>query len=137
MLFNQQVVLHYPGGYTEEEDDLGNLIPSPESHQTWPAWVEVAGTSEQMDAREQTVWSYTVYLPANYLDLVEGLLESGIADQETVYDLAPTYDFARMTTFHKVSILGTEYLAVGKPLYQPGGAIVGGYTRVLVERTTG
>lgn len=108
-LFTQEVTLQMPGGPTGEYDELGNPRVNPPTTEAWPAWYEIASTTESTDAREQVVWGYTLYLP------LEAPLDSASA----------------------VTIEGTDYEVIGEPGRQPGGFIVDGYIRAAVQRVTG
>lgn len=110
MLFTETVVLNLPGEPTEEYDDLGNKIVSPPRSEAWRAWYEIGTSStESVDAREQQVWGYTVFLPLD----------------------------APLDAASSVTIEGVDYEVIGEPGRQPGGFIVEGYIRAAVQRVTG
>lgn len=111
MLFTETVTLHIPGGETGEYDDFGRPITSEPRDETWPAWYEERTSTEALDAREQRVWGYWLYLPLD----------------------APLDDGVTVT----LPIDGVTYRVVGEPGRQPGGFIVEGYIRAAIEKAAG
>lgn len=107
-LMTQTVVLR-TRSTTPSYDQLGNPIPGPDADVSSPAWYEPLGSSEVADAASQQRFGYWVYLPIG-----------------TDVDGADA-----------VVIDGLEFEVVGPPQTQPGGFIVEGFLRVMVERVTG
>lgn len=110
-LFTETVTLHIAGGPTGGYDDLGNPVMLPPRDESHPAWYEERTSTEALDAREQRVWGYWLYLPLN----------------------APLDDGVTVT----LPIDGIEYRVVGEPGRQPGGFIVEGYIRAAIEKVSG
>ncbi len=110
-LFTETVVLHVPGGPTGEYDDLGNEIIAPDRDVETPAWYEQRTSTEALDAREQRVWGFWLYVPLD----------------------APLDDGVDVT----LPIDGKRYRVVGEPGRQPGGFIVDGYILAAIERHAG
>lgn len=90
-------------------DPYGNPLPGVTTETESPAWVEPLSSREANDRQIQQTYGYVVYLP-----------------------LGADVDGADAIVYN-----GTEYQAVGEPQRQPGGFVVEGYQRVIVERTTG
>ena len=90
-------------------DAFGNPIPGADTDTPSPAWYEPLSSSEVADAANQQRFGYWVYLP----------LDAPIAGADAVV------------------IDGVEYEAIGHPQKQPGGFIVDGFQRLMVERVTG
>lgn len=110
-LFTERVTLHLPGGPTGDYDDLGNPITAPDRDVVSRAWCDQRESSEAVDAREQRVWGYWLYLPLT----------------------APAADGMTVTLPHD----GQVYRIQGEPSRQPGGYIVEGYIRMSIERWAG
>ena len=110
-LFTETVTLHIPGEDTGERDDFGRPIISPPRDEESPAWYEERTSTEALDAREQRVWGYWLYLP----------LDAPLAAGVTV----------------TLPVDGVEYRVVGEPGRQSGGFIVEGYIRAAIEKASG
>ena len=111
-LFSHTCILRRRGEQTGT-DRYGRPEYGPPTDVECPAWWEMSAESEDTDARNQYVSTYTLYLP------LSGPIEGWDA---VVLGTDPD---------------GTEYEAVGRPGRQPGGFIVEGYYRVQLERVTG
>lgn len=90
-------------------DDYGNPIPGAPVDVPSPAWVEPLTSREANDRQIQQTYGYVMYLP----------LEADVTGLDSIIYGDQAYD------------------VVGEPQHQPGGFIVDGYQRVIVERTTG
>ena len=107
-LMTGTVTLRTRGGVSGE-DRYGEPIYDPPQDVECPAWIEPRSSGENVAAREQYVFGYTLYLPLD-ADL-DG------ADVVVVY--------------------GEEHNVIGQPGKQMGGFIVEGYQVAAVERVTG
>lgn len=107
-LFTETVLLRSTPP-TTEYDQYGNPIPGEPVEVESPAWVEPLTSREANDRQIQQTYGFVVYLP----------LEADVDGADAI-----VYD-------------GTAYEAIGEPQRQPGGFIVEGYQRVVVERVTG
>src|SRR5690625_6796562 len=105
-LLTEIVVLRFRGEPTGEFDSRGRPILGPDRDEEWPAWYEPRGSTENVDAREQQIWGYWVYLPGD----------------------------APLSAADAVVIDGVEYQVVGEPGRQPGGFLVDGYIQAAVQR---
>lgn len=90
-------------------DDYGNQLPGEPVDTPSPAWVEPLTSREANDRQIQQTYGYVMYLPLD----------------------------ADVTGLDAIVYRGTEYEMIGEPQHQPGGFIVDGYLRVVVERVTG
>jgi len=90
-------------------DDFGNPIPGAPSDVASVAWYEPLTSREASDRQIQQTYGFVVYLPLT----------------------------ADLDGADAVVIEGDEYEVVGEPQRQPGGFIVEGYLRAIVERVTG
>lgn len=90
-------------------DQYGNPLPGVTTETESPAWLEPLSSREANDRQIQQTYGYVVFLP-----------------------LAADVDGADV-----IVIEGDEYEAIGEPQRQPGGFVVEGYQRVIVERVTG
>ena len=107
-LMSETVALRRRSG-TPDYDEYGNPVPGPPVDTPSPAWVEPLTSREANDRQIQQTYGYVLYLP-----------------------LA-----ADVTGADSILYGGREYAVVGEPQHQPGGFIVDGYQRVMVERVTG
>lgn len=116
-LFTETVTLHIPGEAVLDEDgnpvydNLGNPLVEPDRDDVWLAWYEERTSTEALDAREQRVWGYWLYLPLD-APLTAGVTVTLSIDEHT-------------------------YRVVGQPGRQPGGFIVEGYIRAAIEDVAG
>lgn len=111
-LFSETVILRRRGAEVDR-DRYGRPIHGPDIDRTSPAWWEAADASEDQSAAEQQVQRAYVYLP-------------------------PQTDVAHVDAV----VLGADpsgpaVPVIGRPFDQPGGFIVGGYIRLVVELVTG
>lgn len=87
-------------------DDFGNDLPGTETVTDVPAWVEPATTQADPGLREQQVtFSYWVFID----------------------------DHVSVNGVTHVDWRGQRYAIRGKPLLQPGGFTLSGYTKLRVE----
>lgn len=107
-LMTQTVTLRTAGQPTGY-DDYGNPIPGAPTDLPSPAWYEPLSSREANDRQIQQTYGYVVFLP-----------------------LAADVDGA-----DAIVIDSDEYAVIGEPQRQPGGYIVDGFQRVIVERVTG
>ncbi len=110
-LFSSLVTLHLRGQKTGV-DKYGDPVFGPPQDVDSPAWWEVSGSDEDIANAEQYTQRYNLLLP-------ESAPVSG----------------ADAVTLRGVRDLRCEL--VGDPSYQPGGFVVDGYIRVVVERVSG
>lgn len=94
---------------TTDYDDYGNPIPGASVETPSPAWVEPLSSREANDRQIQQTYGYVMYLPLG----------------------------ADITGADVIVYNGVDYDVVGEPQHQPGGFIVDGYQRVIVERVSG
>lgn len=90
-------------------DEYGNPIPGAHVDTPSPAWVEPLSSREANDRQIQQTYGYVMYLPLG----------------------------ADVTGADSIVYGGLDYGVVGEPQRQPGGFVVEGYQRVIVERVTG
>lgn len=109
LMMTHTLVLRFAGKPTGDYDDLGRPIIGPPSDEEWSAWWEPRAGSENLQASEQQIWGFWVYLPED----------------------------APLSSADAVVIEGVEYEVVGEPGRQPGGFILDGYISAAVERGTG
>ena len=107
-LMTETVVLRRTASSTEY-DDYGNPIPGEPTDTPSLAWVEPLTSREANDRQIQQTYGYVMYLPLG----------------------------ADVTGADVILYNGDDYGVVGEPQRQPGGFIVDGYQRVIVERTSG
>lgn len=111
-LFSHTCILRTRGEQTGT-DLYGRPIYGPPTDTPSAAWWEMTSEAENIAAAGQYVSQYTLYLP----------LSASLQGWDVVV-LGDDAD-------------GPEYQAVGRPGRQPGGFVVEGYLRVLLERVTG
>ena len=111
-LFTARIILRRRG-VEVGKDRYGRPIYGPPSSAPCPAWWEAAAATEDQSAAEQQVQRAYVYVPpqadVSYVDAV-------------VLGADPS---------------GPEVQIVASPFAQPGGLIVDGYIRLVVELVTG
>ena len=87
-------------------DEFGNDKSVETTRTRIPAWVEPSTTQEDTDLREsQIVYSYWLFVD----------------------------DHISLASVRRVKWRGTEYVVRGKPLLQPGGFRLSGFTKVRME----
>lgn len=107
MMFNQDVVLVSPGEI-EGYDPYNEPIYGDEQRAETVAWVETAGTAEDIEFANQLEWSQEFYLP-----------------EDTTTD------------FEQIEWQGDTFDVVGRVEHQPGGLLVDGWKRARGKRVTG
>lgn len=107
-LFTESCTLHLEGEEVGRDDWNEPIYSDPEDHES-ACWVEPAASSEDLDLANRAIFSYQLYVP-----------------------LDQPVDRAS-----QVSWDGTRFNVVGEWLKQPGGFVVDGFYRVLIERVEG
>lgn len=110
-LFTEDAVLIRRGAVLEVDRYGRPSVREPDARTPSPAWWEPTSSSEVVAAAEQYIRSYTVYLPLS----------------------------AQVSGADAIELVGMdgEFELIGEPMRQPGGFVVEGYFRLLVERVTG
>lgn len=108
-MFTEEITLVTRGTPTGDYDLDGKPIYGPDRRDRVPAWYEPRTGSENVDAKDQNVWGYWVYVPLN----------------------------TDMSAFDHIEIDGLAYDVDGEPGRQPGGVLVEGYILFAAMRTTG
>lgn len=109
-LFSQWCAIERRGVETGR-DRYNQPIYGPAEVAEVPCWWEPVSTTEDIAAAEQYTLMINLYLPPQYRPVIEG------CDAVTVH--------------------GRTYQVVGRPQVQPGGFVVDGYVKVLLEEVTG